>query len=121
MNDMEPLHSLPPSGEIEIKDNMLDRTIPRSATTYLPSLGRSQAMSDDVANQSTAVADLTNEVERQKQIAEYERQQQEIIQSRQLEIVRQGAAAELHSRIQPVEESARNEATSAIEYVANLT
>ena len=64
---MESLHSLPLSGEIEIRDNMSDRTIPRSETTYLPSLGRSQAMSDDVANNtegnSTAVADLTKDVE----------------------------------------------------------
>lgn len=60
---MESQYSLPPSGEIEIKDNMPYRTIPRSETTYLPNLGRSQAMSDDVANQSTAATDLTNEVE----------------------------------------------------------
>ena len=100
---------------------MSDRTIPRSETTYLPSLGRSEAMSDDVANQSTAVADLTNEVERQRQIAEHERQQQEIRQTRQLEIVIQEAASELHPRTQSIEESVRNEATSAIAYVANLT
>ena len=115
---MESLHSLPPSGEIEIRDNMSDRTIPRSETTYLPSLGRSQAMSDDVANQSTAVADLTKEVERQKQIAEYERQQQETRQSHQLETVGQQAASVLQSTTQELTESHRNEAAA---YVANLT
>ena len=97
---------------------MPDRTIPRSETTYLPSLGRSQAMSDDVANQSTAVADLTKQVERQKQIAEYERRQREIIQSHQLETVRQQAASVLQSTTQELTESHRNEASA---YVANLT
>ena len=123
--DMKPLRSLPPSlrslppsGEIEIRDNMSDRTIPRSETTYLPSLGRSQAMSDDVANQSTAVADRTKEVERQKQIAEYGRQQQETRQFRRLETVRQEAAPVLQSTTQELTESHRNE---AIAYVANLT
>ena len=47
--------------------------------------------------------------------------QQEIRQTRQLEIVRQEAASELHSTTQPITESTRNEATSAIAYVANLT
>ena len=61
-HEMESLHSLPLSGEIEIGDDMSDRTITRSETTYLPSLDRSQPMSDDVANQSAAVADLTKEV-----------------------------------------------------------
>ena len=77
--------SLPLSGDVKIGDDMSDRSIVRSETTYLPSFDRSQAMSDDAPNQSAAVADLTKEVERQKQIAEYERQQQEIIQSHQLE------------------------------------
>ena len=82
-HNMEPAYSLPPSDEIEIRDHMSTRAIPRSETTYLPSLSRSQAMSDDVANQSSAVADLTNEVERQMQTAENERRQQEIRQTRQ--------------------------------------
>ena len=64
-HEMEPLHSLPLSGDVEIGDDMSDR----SKTTYLPSLGSSQAMNVDVANQSSAVADLTGEIERQKQIA----------------------------------------------------
>ena len=55
---------------------------------------------------------------RQKQIAEYERQQQEIRQSRQLEIVRQEAASVLQSTTQELTESHRKE---AIGYVANLT
>ena len=60
------MHSLPLSVEAEIRDDTSTRTIPRSEATYLPSLSRSQAMSDDVANQSSAVADLTNELERQR-------------------------------------------------------
>ena len=83
-------YSLPPSEETEITDDMSTLTIPRSETTYLPSLNRSPAMSD-VAPQSSAVADLANELERQRQIAEYEIQQQEIRQTRQLELVRQEA------------------------------
>ena len=43
--DMESLQSLPPSEETEIRDNMSTRTIPRS---------------DNVANQSSAVADYTD-------------------------------------------------------------
>ena len=117
---MESLHSLPPSIETEIRDDMSTRTIPRSETTYLPSLSRSQAMSD-VAPQSSAVADLTNELERQRQLAEYELQQREIRESRQLENVRQEAASELHSITRTLTESHRNEATTAIAYVNNLT
>ena len=96
-HEMESMHSLPPSIETEITDDMSTRTIPRSETTYPPSLNRSQSMSD-VAHQSSAVADLTNEIERRRQKAEYELQQQELIHIRQLEIVRQGATSELHSR-----------------------
>ena len=62
-HDMESLHSLPLSGDAEIGDDMSDRSIARSETTYLPSLDRSQAMSGDVPNQSAAVADLTKEIE----------------------------------------------------------
>ena len=88
-HDMESMQSLPPSDETEIRDDMSTRAIPRSETTYLPSLSRSQAMSDDVANQSSAVADHTGEIERQRLIAENELRQQDIIQTRQLELVRQ--------------------------------
>ena len=88
-------YSLPPSEETEITDDMSTLTIPRSETTYLPSLNRSPAMSD-VAPQSSAVADLSNELERQRQIAEYELQQRDIRQAQQLEVVRQEAGAELH-------------------------
>ena len=69
---METNYSLPPSEETEIRDDMSTRTIPRSETTYLPSLNRSPAMSD-VAPQSSAVADLTHELERQISVAEYEK------------------------------------------------
>ena len=62
---MESMHSLPPGGETEMRDDMSVR----SKTTCLPSLGSSQAMSDNVANQSSAVADHTGEIERQKQLA----------------------------------------------------
>ena len=84
---------------------MSTRTIPRS----------------EIDHQSSAVADLTNEIERQRQIAENEIRQQEIRQTRQLEIVRQEAASELHSAPQSLTESHRHEATSAIAYVTNLT
>ena len=94
---MESLHSLPQSEETEIRDDMPTRTIPRSEASHQPS----QAMnSDDVANQSSAVADYTNEVERQRQIAENERLQQELRQTRQLEIVRQETASVLQSTTQ---------------------
>ena len=117
---METNYSLPPSEETEIRDDMSTRTIPRSETTCLPSLNRSQAMSD-VAPQSSAVADLTTELDRQRQIAEYELQQRDIRQSQQLELVRQEAVSELHSITQTLTESHRNEATTAIAYVTNLT
>ena len=58
--------------------------------------------------QSAAVDDLSNELERQRQIAEYELQQREIRESRQLETVRQEAASELHSRTQTLTEPHRN-------------
>ena len=65
---METNYSLPPREETEIRDDMSTRTIPRSETTWLPSLSRSSAMSD-VAHQSSAVADISDELERQRQIA----------------------------------------------------
>ena len=82
-HEMETTYSLLPSDETEIRDDMSTRTIPRSETTWLPSLSRSSAMSD-VAHQSSAVADISDELERQRQIAEHERQQQEIRQTRHL-------------------------------------
>ena len=66
--EMETNYSLPPSDGTEIRDEMSTRTIPHTETTWLPSLSRSPAMSD-VAPQSSAVADLSNELERQRQIA----------------------------------------------------
>ena len=98
-HDMGSMHSLLPSIETEIRDNMSTRTIPPSETTYLPSLNRSPAMSD-VAPQGSAVADLTHELERQIAIAEYEKQ--ELRQTSQLETVRQEAASVLHSTTQPL-------------------
>ena len=93
--DMESLHSLAPSIETEIRDNMSTRTIPRSEASHPPS----QSMSN-VTHQSAAVADLSNVIERNRQIAENELRQQELRHARQLETVRQEAAAELHSRTQ---------------------
>ena len=78
------MHSLPPSNETEMRDDMSTRTIPRS----------------EMDHQSSAVADLTNEIERQRQIAENELRQQEIRQTRQLETVRQEAASELQTTTQ---------------------
>ena len=78
-HDMQSVYSLPPSDEVEVGDG-----IPRSETTWLLSLSRSSAMSD-VARQSSAVADIDGEIERQRHIAEYERQRQENIFNQQLE------------------------------------
>ena len=103
-HEMESMHSLSPSDETEMRDD----TSVRPKTTYLPSLGSSQAMSDNVANQSSAVADLTGEIERQKQIAENELRQQDIRQSQQLEPVRQQAASVLQATTQELTESHRN-------------
>ena len=96
-HDMESLHSLPPSDG----DEMSTRTIPRSEASHQPR--------QDVANHSSSVADLNKKVEIQKQIAEYERQQEEIRQSRQLGTVRQEAAAVLQSTTQTLtEQNAQN-------------
>ena len=101
-HDMESMHSLPPGDETEIRDDMSTRTIPpRSEASHQP---RQAMSSDDVANQSSAVADLTSELERQRQIAENERLQQELRQTRQLEIVRQEAASVLQSATQTLTE-----------------
>ena len=88
-HEMEFHHSLPPSDEIEMEDD-----IPHSETTRIPSLSRSSAMID-VAHQSSAVADNSNELERQRRIAEYERQQQEIRHIQQLELAKQNIVSEL--------------------------
>ena len=94
-DDMEPLHSLAPSIEPEIRDNMSTRTMPRPESSHPPN----QSMSN-VTHQSAAVADLSNVIERNKHIAENEIRQQELRHARQLGNVRQEAAAELHSRTQ---------------------
>ena len=100
-HDMESLHSLPPSGETEIRDDMSSRTLPRSEASHQP---RQAMSSDDVANQSSAVAGYTNEIERQRQLTENERLQQELIQNRQLESVRQEAASVLQPTTQTLTE-----------------
>ena len=112
-HEMETMHSLSSSEDTEMRDDMAVS----SKTTSLPSLD-SNAMSVDVANQSTAVADHTGEIERQRQIAENERLQLEIRQSQQLENIRQQAASVLQATTQELTESHRNE---AIAYVTNLT
>ena len=114
-HEMESHYSLPPSDETEMGDD-----IPRSETTWLPSSSRSSALSD-VAHQSSAAADNSDELERQRQIAEYERQQQEVRQTQQLELVRQDAVSELQSITQSLTESHREEASTAIAYVNDLT
>ena len=53
-HEMESMHSLPPSDETEIRDDMSTQKMQRSETTYLPSLNSRQAMSDNVANRSSA-------------------------------------------------------------------
>ena len=116
-HEMETMHSLSSSEDTEMRDDMSVR----SKTTYLPSLGSNQAMSDNVANQSSAVADHTGEIERQKQIAENELRQQEIRQSQQLENVRQQAASVLQATTQELTESHRAEAIAAIIHAASLT
>ena len=112
-HEMETMHSSSSSEDTEMRDDMGVS----SKTTSLPSLD-SNAMSVDVANQSTAVADHTGEIERQRQIAENERLQLEIRQSQQLENIRQQAASVLQATTQELTESHRNE---AIAYVTNLT
>ena len=115
-HEMETMHSLSSSEDIEMRDDMAVS----SKTTSLPSLD-SNAMSVDVANQSTAVADHTGEIERQRQIAENERLQLEIRQSQQLENIRQQAASVLQATTQELTESHRAEAIAAIIHAASLT
>ena len=115
-HEMETMHSLSSSEDTEMRDDMAVS----SKTTSLPSLD-SNAMSVDVANQSTAVADHTGEIERQRQIAENERLQLEIRQSQQLENVRQQAASVLQATTQELTESHRAEAIAAIIHAASLT
>ena len=115
-HDMETLHSSSASEDTGMRDDMAVS----SKTTSLPSLD-SNAMSVDVANQSTAVADHTGEIERQRQIAENERLQLEIRQSQQLENIRQQAASVLQATTQELTESHRAEAIAAIIHAASLT
>ena len=91
---MQSVYSLPPSDEVEMGDDKPRDEIPRSVSS-LTSSGRS---SMSVNHQSSAVADISGEIERQRQIAESERQQQDIIYSQQLELVRQNAESMLHAQ-----------------------
>ena len=71
-------HSLPPSIETEVRDDMSTRTKPRSDDMSTRTKPRPDDMStrtiprSENAHQSSAVADLTNDIERQRQIAENE-------------------------------------------------
>ena len=106
---MHSVFSLPPSGEVEMGDD-----IPRSLSP-LTTLSSRSAMSD-VAHQSSAVADNSGEVDRQRQLAQYEIQQQEIKHNQQIELVRQNATSMLQKQTQ----AHREEATYAIGSVNNL-
>ena len=64
-HDMQSVYSLPPSDEVEIGDD-----IPVSPLTNISAMRATQ-------NQNATEADHSGEVERQRHIAEYERQQQE--------------------------------------------
>ena len=108
---------------------------PRWETIYqeMKYVPRSSSSSVSVTqDQNAAVADNSGEVERQRQIAEYERQQQEIRHTQQLELVRQNVLSELQlltqsnreeaaARLQEQEQSNIEEATIAIGYVRQLT
>ena len=100
-HDMGSHYSIPPSDEVEMGGDIPRGEIPRSSSSSM----------------SVAVADIDGEVERQRQIAHYERQQQDIIFSQQLELVRQNAASMLHAQAQPH----REEASIALGCVNNLT
>ena len=75
---MGPQYSTPPSDEVEMGDDIPRDEIPRSSSSSM-----------SVAHQSSAVAGIDGKVEKQRQIAEYERQQQENMFNQQLEQVRQ--------------------------------
>ena len=69
-HDMQYVYSLPPSGELEMGDDIPRDEIPRS----VPPLTDSSTSSMSVT-QNAAVADNSGEVERQRQLAQYEIQQ----------------------------------------------
>ena len=100
---------VPPSDEVEMGGD-----IPRSVPTST-SLTSSSVMSD--VAQSSAVADYSGELERQRQLAQYENQQRDIREKQQIELMRQQTASMLQVR----QQAHREEATPAIEYVKNLT
>ena len=85
-----------------------------SSTTTLPIL------SDEgvgVANQSSATADYSGGVERQRRIAHHEMQQRDIREQQQIELRRQQTASMLEAQRQ----SHREEASIALGSVTNLT
>ena len=102
---MKSHYSIPPSDEVEMGDDIPRDEIPRSSSSSVS------------VTRNAAVADISGEVERQRQIAQYERQQQEIIYNQQLELVRQHAESMLQEQTQPH----REEATIAIGYINELT
>ena len=105
-HDMESHYSIPPSDEVEMGDDIPRDEIPRSSSSSM-----------SVAHQSSAVADIDGKIERQRQIAEDERQQQENIFNQQLEQVKQNTENMLQEQAQPH----REEAPIAPGCVNNLT
>ena len=109
---MQSVCSLPLSGEVEMGDDILRDEIPRSVSPLT-----SSSSSPISVTQNVAVADDSGEVERQRQLAQYEIQQREIRYNQQIELVRPNSAPMLQERTQ----AHREDATYAIGCVNNLT
>ena len=109
---MESHHSIPPSDEVEMGDDIPRDIKPRSVSSLT-----SSSISAMSGTQNAAVAGNSGELERQRQLAQYERQQQEIIYNQQLELVRQNT----EKMLQEQKQSHREEATIATGYVIQLT
>ena len=84
--DMESQYSIPPSDETEMRDDMPQSG--SSTTIYLPSLGDAEME----ILQNAAIADYSEQVERQRQIAESEKLRQAIREQQQIELMRQQTA-----------------------------
>ena len=67
---MQYVYSLLPSGEVEMGDDIPQDEIPRSVSPLTSSSSSSMSVT-----QNAAVADNSGEVERQRQLAQYEIQQ----------------------------------------------
>ena len=113
---MQSVYSLPPSGEVEMGDDIPRDEIPRSVAPLTSSSSSSMSVT-----QNAAVADNSGEVERQRQLAQYEIQQREIIPNRQIELVRQNAAPMLQEQTQAHREEATYAVSYAFGYVKHLT